>query len=166
MTNKTGAVTATFDKEGKKGYRIRGDNQEENWYLLNKDIEKYYNPKLKNKLVEFNFTVEKEGKREIFILNYIKEYGVGEVMKQTPFEDPKPTQTPQQTYSHTQTEMSDVEREGRREVAISLADRRYQGLVIALNYRELLNKPYLTIKELVEESKIIEEYIKSGTFLM
>jgi hypothetical protein len=145
--NKNGNVVAAFDKEGKKGYRIRDEQGNEQWYTLDDKIVKYYNPELKNKQVEFNSIEVVEGKTKRAVLTFIKE---SDGIKEVPTENKEYFSNEHQGKTYTDEE--------KREMARNFANIRHQSLDIALRlYPEIK-----TMVELVSKSKEIEEYIKSG----
>lgn len=150
MTLKKGTVIAVFDKNGSKGYRIKDEFQEEDWYILNKKDEINYNPQLKTKQVEFDFVIEGEGKGKKNVLIFIKE--VGNEIKEEKVEVKEVT-----THNIQPRQYSDEER---REMARSFANIRAQSLNLTLQ----LYPDIKTFSELVNKSLEIEEYIKSGMF--
>ncbi len=156
MTNKNGIVKATFDKEGKAGYRIRDDKMVEDWYLLDDSRKLSYNPGLKNKQVEFDFIVVADGKRDKKILTFIQEDGA---IKEEKVEE-KSTFSNQNVIPQKQSLPQNAEEHTSREMARDFAAIRTQSLQLAVDIFPLIHDT----PELIRKSLDIERYIRTGEY--
>ena len=166
MTTHIGHVTATFDKNGERGYRIKTQYIDD-WFLLDEKSKPNYNPLLKNREVEFDFVVlkDKKGKEKnilIFILieGEVKVEKIGEGKPSFSNEHQQPiSQRPILPGEDHQENYTSKES---REMARDFAMIRQQSIQLTLELAKINGTKYDNFEDLKADSKKFEEYIRRG----
>jgi len=168
MTTHIGHVTATFDKNGERGYRIKTQYIDD-WFLLDEKSKPNYNPLLKNREVEFDFVVLKDKKgKEKNILTFIQIEGEVKVEKigggKPSFsnEHQQPIDKQNSPEWSKEGHKEDIINRENREMARDFAMIRQQSIQLTLELAKINGAKYDNFEDLKADSKKFEEYIRRG----
>ena len=166
MTTNIGHVTATFDKNGERGYRIKNQYFDD-WFLLDEKSKPNYNPLLKNREVEFDFVVLKDKKgKEKNILTFIQIEGEVKVEKigggKPSFSNEHQQPISQRPILPGEDHQENYASKESREMARDFAMIRQQSIQLTLELAKINGTKYDNFEDLKEDSKKFEEYIRRG----
>ncbi len=166
MATNIGHVTATFDKNGERGYRIKNQHFDD-WFLLDEINKPNYNPQLKNKEVEFDFVILKDKKgKEKNILTFIQIEGevkvekIGKGEEKPSFSNEHQQPILKRPILPGEEHREDYASRESREMARDFASIRSQALQIAVQLYPLTQN----FQELLKKSVDIERFIRTGEY--